>query len=361
MYGVMHFFKLLEISTTLEWQLFRAYGIIWVNKVICQYFKDASTNNDWRNHLNYILGGKIAMLQKITKILKKAIGLVIVFSIIWIFAYLFVFGMFRALAEFKIINSNMRILVYAITTVTAGLIVFWTFMSKKTTKFDNWISLHRAQLLFLYIVAVILFGSLNAEVVWTIDELKDLVSLEWSMLGISVAIFLVWNVVILKYLKDRQPEERVTGGWLDKCRFITEKGEFYQTASMLFSSTTLLTINVAVVIIATAMVYILRIEVTLWMQNATIVGFLFCTNTLGSLFGDMLKPFNEEKKAMLQATKVTDADIELQNKLLKQMDEYLILTTAIDQLESIDKDEKLKIKEEFINKILGENPKNPTA
>lgn len=302
------------------------------------------------------------MLQRFTEKLKRAIIFVILFVAIWIAVAILVFGIFRALSEFKIINGNVHILIFAITTVIAVLFFIWTcrcIKAEQKTKIENWISMHEAHFISLYIVAVILFGSLSAEVTRTIDELKDLVSLEWSMLGISVAIFLVWNVVILKYLKDRQPAEKVAGGWIDKYMYIAKKGEFYQTASMLFSTTTFLYINVVVVIIATATVYLFEGEVTLWKQNAVIVSFLFCTNTVGILFGDILKPINEEKKSMLQAMKITDAEVEFQNKLSQQIDESLLLVTMIDQLESIGEEEKIRMKLEIRHKIIGEKLNDP--
>ena len=75
--------------------------------------------------------------------------------------------------------------------------------STKRTKLSNWIAMNWSKLSLYYIVSLICFVSIKTEIIWGFNQLENIISLEWTIFGISITIFLVWNVLISKYLTSR--------------------------------------------------------------------------------------------------------------------------------------------------------------
>ena len=194
---------------------------------------------------------------------------------------------------------------------------------------------------------------MKSEVIWSFEEMKDAVSLEWTIFGLSVTIFLVWNVLILQYLKDKRPKKTNDAGLLQKRRFIKDKADFYHRASVTFNTVTLLTINLFVLIITTAIVYIIKDDISLWNQNIVIFCFYFGTNTIIQLFLDILQPLNEDKKYILKETRVSNDEIKIQNEIDDQISEIITTWNTLEKVESIDEEQKKLIKAELIYKLVG--------
>lgn len=116
-------------------------------------------------------------------------------------------------------------------------------------------------------------------------------------------------------------------------RYIKDKEQFFTTANILFNTISLLTVNLLVLIISTTLVYISIHEITILGQNVVTLSFYFCTNTMIELFLDILKPLSEEKKRLLDDTRVTDADI----GFINEIDEYTKkLLAAMEWIEKSD-------------------------
>ena len=224
---------------------------------------------------------------------------------------------------------------YMIFSICATFIFQTRPNTKKKNRFVNWLSMHSSKQVLFTVIFILGLSSLERNVIWTLDELKDVISLEWSIFSISITIFLVWNVLILDYLKRKKPQCPYDSFPTYTWRYIQNKGKFYEKASSLFSSVSLLTVNLISLIVATAMTYISNTGITIWNQNVSIFSFFLCTNTIISLFLDILKPLNEEKSSMLQETKVTGKDIDLQNEIDSQISRTLMLLEEVDKLNNI--------------------------
>ena len=73
---------------------------------------------------------------------------------------------------------------------------------------------------------------------------------------------------------------------------------------------------------------------------------------------DIMKLFNEKKKEMLKGTKTTHADVELQNKIMEATENMYIALETIDKLQTIEPEEKEKLKSEIIRNHLCEYSEN---
>lgn len=293
--------------------------------------------------------------------MKKILGIIgsclLTFLATFAILYIYVYALAGVFYEFALIESATRVLFARIGGFVAAALST-TFIAVEATamkksKFRNWISQSFPQIILFYVITAILFTSIKAEVIWSTDELKEILLLEWSMVGISITIFLVWTVVILQYLKNKKPNKPVNAYPLQARSYIEKKGLFYQAASTIFSSVTLLAINLVIVIISSAMVYITGNKNPLLTQIVTVVGFYFCTNTILRLFFDILQPLKEEKNAMLRSAKVTGEEVDLQNKIDDQISKTLSLLEEIDTLQTIDENKKKEIKKELLQKIAG--------
>ncbi len=227
--------------------------------------------------------------------------------------------------------------------------------STKRTKLSNWIAMNWSKLSLYYIVSLICFVSIKTEIIWGFNQLENIISLEWTIFGISITIFLVWNVLISKYLKEKKP--KLEPGYcspIEKLKIIEQRGEFYQNASTVFNSVSLLIINMILLALATGSTYIMGAEVNLINQNLAIISLYFCTNTLIALFMDILEPLKEEKKAILKGAKISSEDVCERNKIVEKRTVLLSMLKEIDSSSAFDEEQKLDIKSKLLIEYFGE-------
>ena len=257
------------------------------------------------------------------------------------------FAFLNVFYEFDLISAESLLLFSLVfsflSTVACVLIALILIRAEKKTKLGNWLSCNSAKLTLTYLLLIVFLLSIKAELVLAIQDIKEILSLSWTIFGISMAIFLIWNVIATDYLEKRKPNKPTSNFPLKKWLYINEKGNFYNDATMLLSNINLLTINLFFLVVATGYVYIYHREASIFSQSITFFVLLLCTNSIVGLFLDILKPFNEKKKQMLQETKVTALDIDLQNKIDKESEKTLTAIEAIEKLPNIDADVKTKL------------------
>ena len=263
------------------------------------------------------------------------------------FAFINIFYGFELVSAYVLLYTPL--IVAGIFAIACLAVIIVLMKSKKKTKIGHWLSTNSAKSTLAYILLLLFLISIRSKVFLTIENMKELLSLEWVMLGISITTFLIWNVVTIEYLQKKKPQKPQnplpTKTWL----YLQEKENFYSDATSLLSSVYLLLINLLVVCLATGHIYVSSRSATVFSQIIVILGLYLSTNTIIGLILDILKPFNEKKKAILEETKTTNKDIELQNSISKDSQELLIAIEAIDKLQSIDGEEKSKLKAELLS------------
>lgn len=272
------------------------------------------------------------------------------FSVLFLFAFLYIFADYNLISAevclWTTFGCSLAVAIFFLIYV----IVYWN--RARSSKVGNFLSRNISKLLLLYIIAIIVFTSIKSEIIWSFENMKDIVSLEWTIYGISVTIFLVWDVLILQYLKEKQPQKARPISSIQQKRYIDKKGEFYQSASVLFNSVTLLVLNTLMMIVTTAFVSIGEEIITLAKQNVVIVCFYFCTNSLISLFMDIVRLLYQDKRRMLKETKVTSAEVEIKNDIEMRITRAMKLLKEIDAFDSLDEEQKERLKSETILKAL---------
>ncbi len=279
-----------------------------------------------------------------------------VFVTAGVLAFMLFYNLFNIFVNFKLMNFNVALYTALGLSVLLAMVFLIIAICEtvitKSTKMGNWLSQHSPKMILFYILLNIVFISIQNETYLTLESIKDLVSVQWTIFAISVAVFLVWNVVIFQSLKNKIPEKPIKMSLLQKRIYISQKGQFYEKVSLVFNSVTLLIINVLVLVLVTCSIYIFKNVDLLLQQNIVMFSFYFCTNTLICLLMDIIRPLIQEKKNMLKATKVTNSEIEEVNKIDKELEKLILVLQEIDKLSNIDDDEKLAMKSDLLNKVV---------
>lgn len=267
-------------------------------------------------------------------------------------SFIYLFSILNLFAEFNIFSSFVGFLISIIASFFFSIIVavyrIIRLNSEKKTKLSNWLSMNYPRLILYYVISIIGFGSIKNEVIFTIEELRDLISLEWSIFGIIITIFLVWNVIIVEYLKKKKPICETGVSPIKQMRYIEDKGNFFRSASIDFNSISLLIIDVLILIFATSSSYISSSEINLFNQNLAVIGFYFTSNTLLEFFLSILQPLKENKNKILEGTKVSQEEVEEQNQIEEKTTRLLTTLEEIASSTAFTEDEKDKIKNKLI-------------
>lgn len=288
----------------------------------------------------------------------QLIGLgLLIFILGFIFAFLFKLSFLNIFVNFGLLTLLVGFwTAFGVSIAFSVLLVCYYVIcvkSTKSTKFRLWLSQNFPKLILFYIILAIIFTSIKPEIIWSFDEIKNVISLEWTIFGISITIFLVWNVVILNYLEKEKPIKPENQYSIQKWEYISKKEDFYPQASYLFNTVTLLILNLFILLFATCSSYIVNQNVNLFNQNFVIVSFYFSSNTLIALLFDILHPLMKKKKEILEETKVTTSDIKEKNELEEKIHNAAKLLKEIEKLESISEEQKEIMKTEIAFKALG--------
>lgn len=300
------------------------------------------------------------MKKKSVKLIISVFALSLVGSFVLLVSFLDIFKEFKLITDKSVvIGAGIASLAFAIVVLTYTIS---RIKSERTSKLENWLSNNTAKILLYYIVANIFFVSIRSEVVWTQEEMRNLVSLEWSIFGISITIFLVWNVLVVNYLKEKKPQKPSEVSSVSTLRYILDKSSFYGTATLLFNTVSLLTCNLVLLTLATTMVYMPSDRWIILKQAVVTLVLYFSTNTIIVLFLDIIQPLKEERKVLLEESKVTSKDIETQNRIVEKSNKVFTAIDEIAQLEHLSKEEKDKITMELLRDFLeGENAEKKEA
>lgn len=227
----------------------------------------------------------------------------------------------------------------AVVAVIATLIVVTVQKSEKKTKLGFWAETHASKISSAYLLALGVIASIRPEAIWSLDDMKEIISLEWEIFGLSLTIFLVWNIV-MKYLQNKMPSKPTDTFPTRTWKYIQRKREFYVDATLLLRNIDLLTINLPCLTIATVFTHVATEDTLSIAQGLVILALILTTNTLLGLFFAILRPFREEKRAMLEGMKVTSAEIDLQNKIDAEGSKVLAELSVVDALPDINEEQR---------------------
>ena len=276
---------------------------------------------------------------------------IIVPSLSMFMFWFFIYSILGLFVKFSVLSKNLAFLISLIVGVLFGILNFVYIIvalkSYTTGKFENWLIHNFPHLTLFSTIILIIINSIKTEVIWDMERLEKIISLEWTIFGLSIAIFLVWNVIVVDYLKSKIPSKPKDHSIKSVDDYINKKSIYYPQANHIFNSVVLLCLNLFSVLVATIVVYFSESGVTLFNQNITLICFYLCTNSLIVLFIDVIRPINEEKKKIINEMRVSNDEITWQNDVYQQMSDTIITLRHIDKIKGLDEDTKSKIKREL--------------
>lgn len=285
----------------------------------------------------------------------KTVGMIVLlFFILFVLAFLLFSAILICISNFIELTDRIWLRRAAEVSAVVALIgiVLTTVHSKNRigeTSFSFWFHKNTAKIIIGYILFLIALISIRNESAWTTEAVYDILSLQWMIFGLSLTIFLVWNVIIVEFLKRKQPKESDSDDLLQKYKIVLEKHDFSQEVEVTYSTIILLTINLLLLLISTSLIYISAKPNSILTQNVLRCSFFLTTNSIIGLFHDILKPLKKEKTEMLKNNNVTKSEINtaqaalLFQNALEEMEEKWGLDTEINTQEE---------KENLYNKFL---------
>lgn len=108
-------------------------------------------------------------------------------------------------------------------------------------------------------------------------------------------------------------------------------------------------------IFATFLTYIVWREINLFNQTIGIIAFFFATNTLLDLMSGVLRPLKEKKHKILESTKISNFEVEEQNRIITQTKNFLKTIEGIDSSNALSDEEKMEIKTRLLAEYMETN------
>lgn len=242
----------------------------------------------------------------------------------WLFALVF-FAFFLFISVFSVsllvcidsfIDLTGMIWYWSGLCVSVGVSLIGTVLIMRSTKrikettVSFWLKQNLPGLIVGYLLLIFALLSMKSQAIWTTEEVHDILSLQWTIFGLSVTIFVVWDAVVVGFLKKKQPKATTSDDALQKYKLIMEKSAFSQEVNTTYTTVILLTINLFLLLISTTQIYINNKPDSVFTQILLHGTYFFTTNSIICLFLDILKPLRKEKAEMLKNNTMTKEDVD---------------------------------------------------
>lgn len=245
----------------------------------------------------------------------KAFGLFIcAFLGSLVFAFISIGAVFVFISNFTDISTPLWVRCFAglcgFFAVVLSVLIVRNARRVCKSRFSFWLSRNFPKLFIGWFLLVLALFSAKGKPAWDVNTVYDILSLQWTIWGLALAIFLVWDGIVIAYLKRIQPEELDSTNPLQKCRFLLRKESFLQEIESTFSSVIFLTVNLFLLLFSTIQIYLKAQPDSVFTQSVLYCSFFFTTNSIAGMFLDILKLLNREKSELLEISKVTKEDLD---------------------------------------------------
>lgn len=275
--------------------------------------------------------------------LKRICYNLILLVCIFVLLFIFLFGLLCCLNKFIPVDDSLILLLPFWLSLLLSIINFMVIRLSShkiyQSKISFWLKNNSPKLFLAFIVIIILFFSITNKTIWDNNEIRDVLSVEWTIFSLSISIFLVWNVIYTGYIKKKQPKIETDMDFVQKLEMLYQKQTVFKELVSARSSIIILSINLVLLLISSGMVFVIHKPDSIITQNIVICTFSFSTNTIIMLFIDILKPILEENKALTKDNLVIKEEVEvIESKVYIQSLKERV-TKIIDDLSPNDKEE----------------------
>ena len=284
------------------------------------------------------------------------------FALTFALSFAFIFMLFVCAANFVEIHLRLSlyesIMISLLLSLVNLLLVVHRKKKLKESKLGFWLNNNWPKLVLSYIIILLFLASVTKEVIWASNEINDVLTLEWTIFGLSLTIFLVWNVLIVEYLGKKRPADTETLDYWQKVKRLNEKRSFSQEVDATFLTVIILAINLFSLLLSSSLVFVIHKPESQITQNVLRFSFYFSTNTIASLFLDILKPLMEDKKRLKAGNQVTKEELDSAQVEAFLYDIVEAVVKTVYHKTDLSEDEKAKLKELFSDGIKDMLPEN---
>lgn len=286
----------------------------------------------------------------------KLIALIVVlFVIVFFVAFLFLFSFLNLFYTFNIISAKILFIIsLGVSSLIALAAILYVLYGRKfkISKFRIFLSENFPGIMLFFFVLMFISISVRPEIIWDRQGLKDFISLQWTIFGLSVTIFLVWEVVLSRMIKDQKPKKIGEPNLLSEIQFINEKREYRENISQKYFLVFYLILNLFILLPATSYAYMPTIEISLFSQSLIITSFYICTNTLLQLLLDIIMLIFRAKKEAFSDNRITNQDIDKFNKTTDLLYKYADAIAKIDELPDLDNKKRQELKDNLASELV---------
>lgn len=291
----------------------------------------------------------------------KMIGIFLLLIIsLFAFAFFLVHSLISMINEFcgGIQVLSISLIVSGTITLFQSIAVLVAVLMPRVSKFGNWLSMNISTLILAYIFLLVLFNSIKNEIYWEYSEIVNVIEMQWTIFGLSIAIYLVWCFLVKSYLDEKKKPkdaDKKTIYFVKKWLELRNKEDFHVDASIAYSTVSFLYINLFILCSVTLFAYLFKdVMLNVWSQNIVRFSFCFSIQTLIKTFVELIKPLREEKKKTLEEAKVKNKEIDELNHLRDNIKETVITIRRISESTCLDEEQKKKITQKLLKETFGE-------
>ena len=240
------------------------------------------------------------------------------------------------------------------------IFLIYPCVNRKENKLTRFINSHSGSFCFLFLLVMVVVMAIYNEKEYDKEKIANLINIEWVIFGISVGFFTIWHAIFSSKKTNviTNPNKLVGTDRISAINVI--KGNIQDYNNIIFPIV-LLVVNVLFLIISTSMFYILDTidKVTV---KCGIISFYLCTNTLLSVFLEVITPIIKAKIEYEEKYKNIKSDSDT-NLLIQSIVEEAIIRFYDDSLKDLGDEEKSQVMNEIRNKMIelrSEDTNHPT-
>lgn len=271
-------------------------------------------------------------------------------------AFFVVFPVVKVFYDFGLVKKEYLYLISIGISFASSLgITIYIFKGVKNEKRSyvrNLLYMESPKLYLLCVFLIVFVSSVDSKVVLPRAEAKNAIDISWTIFSISTTIFLVWNVIIVPYLKKHEPIEKNNALLPDEYTYIVKKGHFYVSTNRMYSSIVLLSVNLFMLAFSTIFLYAYDFEISLLTQFMIKATLFLSINSIISLFLNILIPIYEEKKELLKHKRVNSTDIDFQNGFNRRLSNAEEIIDELEKNSKLDNEMKVEIMKTLLKGII---------
>lgn len=278
----------------------------------------------------------------------------------FIFSFFSLFSLLDIFYHLGVISILFLFVSTVLCSIIFSVISFTLFLIfRHNKKFIQWYQAHKYSIvIWLFLVFFILL-SLSSQVSYSLEQMRELLSLEWSIFGLSITLLLVWQVLINNHLRKALLSPKRELNNFERCSYIKYKTLFHDYTNYKYSPLILLSVNILLLIFSSLLLYPRSNELTLLAHNVTMICLSISLFSFFLLSVDLIRFVHYERKEILSQVEVSKEELDFRDRIQEREKKVTSIISEIDELDALTQEQKDSIKQNLMESIFNsENEKN---